>query len=94
MGKVLYTIGVYLLGSAFKRILLGSGLALVSSQVILTLIQTYISYALSNTSFGTSSVLSFLGISGSDVAISVLIGAITARATIEASKLGLKKIST
>ena len=93
MGKLLFTVGTFLLGSAFKRLLIGAGLGLVSSQVILTLINTYITKAIDNMSFSASTAIQFLGLSGADVAISVLIGALIARATFEASQIGLKKIS-
>lgn len=42
-------------------------------------------------STGASSAMAFLGLSGADVAISILIGALIARATMEAMNLGLKK---
>lgn len=94
MGKILFTIGTYLLGSAVKRILIGAGLGLVSSQVILSIIDIYINKAMNNMSFGASTAIQFLGISGADVALSVLIGALITRATLEASKIGLKKLSS
>ena len=94
MGKILFTIGTYLLGSALKRILIGAGLGLVSSQVILSIIDTYIGKAMSNMNFSAGTALQFLGLSGADVALSVLIGALIERATLEASKIGLKKLSS
>ena len=83
----------FVLGSALKRILVGAGLAIVSSQIILSIINVYINKALSGMSFGPSSAMSFLGLSGADVAISILIGALIARGTMEAMNLGLKKVT-
>lgn len=94
MGKILFTIGSYLLGTALKRILIGAGLGLVSSQAILSIINIYIQKATNNMNFGAGTVMQFLGLSGADIALSVLIGALIARATLEASKIGLKKLSS
>lgn len=93
MGAILYRIGQWLLGEAIGKALFGAGLGLVSSQIILTLINTYINKAIAGLSFGSSKIVMFLGLSGTDVAISVLVGALIARATIEASKIGLKKLT-
>lgn len=93
MGKLLFTVGTFLLGSAFKKVLLGAGLGLLSSQVILTLINQYIGKAMQNMNWAGSTAVQFLGLSGADVMISVLVGALIARATIEASKIGLTKLS-
>ena len=71
----------------------GAGLAIVSSQIILCIINVYINKAISEMSFGPSSAMAFLGLSGADVAISILIGALIARATMEAMNLGLKKVT-
>mgnify|MGYP000163758765 CR=1 FL=1 len=71
----------------------GAGLALVSSQIILSIINVYINKALSGMSTGASSAMAFLGLSGADVAISILIGALIARASMEAMNIGLKKIT-
>lgn len=94
MLKILWWLLGWLLGSALKRILIGAGLALFSSQVIQTLIDSYINKALSGMSFGGSSAILFLGLSGADVALSILIGALIARSFIEASKIGLRKITS
>jgi hypothetical protein len=94
MLRLLFWALSFLLGSALKRILIGAGLALLSSQAIQALIDTYINKALNGMSFGGSSAIMFLGLSGADVAISILIGALMARAFIEASKIGLRKITS
>ena len=93
MIKLLWWALGLLLGSALKRILIGAGLALVSSQAIQTLIDTYINKALNGMSFSGSTAIMFLGLSGADVAISILIGALMARVFIEASKIGLRKVT-
>lgn len=91
--RFIYWIIGFVLGSALKRILVGAGLSIFSSQIILSIINVYINKALSRMSTGTSSAMAFLGLSGADVAISILIGALIARATMEAMKLGLKKVT-
>lgn len=94
MLKILWWILGLLLGSALKRILIGAGLALLSSQAIQGLIDVYIGKALNGMNLPGSSAIMFLGLSGADVAISILIGALMARAFIEASKIGLRKITS
>ena len=91
--RFIYWIIGFVLGSALKRILVGAGLAIVSSQIILSIINVYINKAPSGMSTGASSAMAFLGLSGADVAISILIGALIARATMEAMNLGLKKVT-
>jgi ABC-type cobalamin transport system permease subunit len=91
--RLLYWVISFVLGSALKRILVGAGLAIASSQIILSIINVYINKALSGMSTGASSAMAFLGLSGADVAISILIGALIARATMEAMNLGLKKVT-
>lgn len=92
MHKILFTILTYLLSSLVKRILIGAGLALVSSNVLLGLINRYMVHAQGKLDFAYTLPLHFLGLCGADVAISILVGALIARATIEATKVGLKKI--
>lgn len=94
MLKAIFWILGLLLGSAVKRILIGAGLALISSQAIQGLIDVYITKALNGMNFAGSSAIMFLGLSGADVAISILIGALMARAFIEASKIGLRKVTS
>ncbi|XID75131.1 DUF2523 family protein [Alkanindiges sp. WGS2144] len=92
MGKLLFLVGQLLLGSAVKRMLLGAGLGLMSSQIILTIVRQFINQGLSGLFSNGGVVLSFLGLSGCDVALSVLIGAVIARATINSMGLTLKKV--
>ena len=65
--RFIYCIIGFVLGSALKRILVGAGLAIVSSQIILSIINVYINKALSGMSTGASSAMAFLGLSGADV---------------------------
>ncbi len=94
MAKAIFWLLGLLLGSAVKRILIGAGLALISSQAIQGLIDVYIGKALNGLNFAGSSAIMFLGLSGADVAISILIDALMARAFIEASKIGLRKVTS
>lgn len=91
MGKMLFLVGQLLLGSALKRILIGAGIGLVSSQIILTIVRQFIDQGLNGLFSGGGVVLSFLGMSGCDVALSVLIGAVVARATINSMGVSLRK---
>ena len=92
MGKLLFVVGQVLLGSALKRLLIGAGLGLASSQIIISIVRNFINDGISGISSGGGVVMSFLGLSGCDVALSVLIGAVIARATINSMGLTLKKV--
>jgi len=91
MGKLLYMVGTLLLSGGFKTILVGAGLGLATSQFVLALTNRYISSALNGVSGIGGSMVAFLGLSGADVAISIIIGAVVARATINSLKISLVK---
>lgn len=94
MAKLLFLVGTFLLSGAIKRMLLGAGLGLISAQFILTITQRYINSSFSNMqSFGGVAV-GLMGLSGLDVALSIVIGAVIARATINAMRVSIAKSTT
>ena len=72
-----------------KRALVGAGLSIGSSAVVLTIIQSLISRMSSNLSLA-GDVTGLIGLSGLDVALSVMIGALIARATLASMSIALK----
>ena len=93
MGKLIYSFLTLLLGSSFRRVLVGAGLGLASSVGIKALLDNYITSYISNLNSISSNILSILGLAGIDTAISVIIGALITRATIKSLSLSLTKLS-
>lgn len=93
MGKLLYLVGTLLLSGSIRTMLIGAGLGLATSQIILSLTNRYITSGLSGVSGVGGAMVAFLGLSGADVALSIIIGAVIARATINSLKMSLVKSS-
>lgn len=93
MGKLLYLVGTYLLSDALKRVLLGAGIGLVSSQIILTIVHAALDKMQNAMTGITGPAAAFLSLSGADVAMSVIAAALLTRAAFEASKIGIRKMT-
>lgn len=91
MGKLLFLVGSYLLKGSVKTALAGAGLGLASAVVMKTVLERYINQALQQMQGFDAVVASFLHLSGFDVALSVVIGALIARVTMNSMKLSLVK---
>ena len=92
MLKYLFMLGSWLLSNFAKKVLLAAGVALVSTAVIQTLLGTFIQKAINASSSVDPTYLGLLAISGVDKAISIVIGALIARAAIVATGTSFKKI--
>lgn len=91
MGKLLMMVGTFLMQGSVKTALLGAGLGLASAVVMKTVLERYINQALEQMQGFDSIVASFLNLSGFDIALSVVIGALIARVTMNSMKLSLIK---
>ena len=91
MKAILFGLTSWLLSNFAKKVLLGAGVTLVSGAVINIVLTTYINKAISASSQIDSTYLGLLSISGLDHAISIIIGALIARATLLAANLSFKK---
>jgi hypothetical protein len=91
MLKYLFALGSWLLSSFAQKVLLGAGVAIVSSAVINTVLNSFIQKAIDASSNVDPTYLGLLSISGIDDAISIIIGALVARATIMAANVSFKK---
>lgn len=91
MKAILFGLTSWLLSNFAKKVLLGAGVTIVSGAVINIILTTYINKAISASNQIDSTYLGLLSISGLDHAISIIIGALIARATLLAANLSFKK---
>ena len=91
MKAILFALTSWLLSNFAKKVLLGAGVTIVSGAVINIILTTYINKAISASNQIDSTYLGLLSISGLDHAISIIIGALIARATLLAANLSFKK---
>ena len=91
MKAILFGLTSWLLSNFAKKVLIGAGVTIVSGAVINIGLTTYINKAIAASSQIDSTYLGLLSISGLDHAISIIIGALIARATLLAANLSFKK---
>ncbi len=91
MKAILFGLTSWLLSNFAKKVLIGAGVTIVSGAVINIILTTYINKAISASNQIDSTYLGLLSISGLDHAISIIIGALIARATLLAANLSFKK---
>ena len=91
MKAILFGLTSWLLSNFAKKVLVGAGVTIVSGAVINIILTTYINKAISASNQIDSTYLGWLSISGLDHAISIIIGALIARATLLAANLSFKK---
>lgn len=91
MKAILFGLTSWLLSNFAKKVLVGAGVTIVSGAVINIILTTYINKAISASNQIDPTYLGLLSISGLDHAISIIIGALIARATLLAANLSFKK---
>ncbi|ENX58647.1 DUF2523 domain-containing protein [Acinetobacter sp. ANC 5659] len=91
--QYLFMFGAWLLSNFAKKVLLGAGVAIVSTVVIQTILTSFINKAINASNSIDHTYLGLLAISGLDQAISIVIGALITRATIVASEMSFKKLT-
>lgn len=91
--QALFALGAWLLKNFAQKVLLGAGVALVSTIVIQTVLSSFINKAINASSSIDHTYLGLLAISGLDQAISIIIGALIARAAIVATETSIRKIT-
>lgn len=82
MKAIFFSLFSWILDKGFKKVLIALGVTVVSSAVISTVLNTYINKAITAAASTNHTYLGLLSISGVDKAISIIIGALIARATI------------
>lgn len=91
MGNFLFNIGQSLLSIGIKKALMGAGLGLASYTGLSAMLDSMISSSVTQMQGGDAVALAFLGISGMDTAISLVLSAVLVRATIFGASLSLVK---
>lgn len=89
MGDLLYITGNFLLKGAIRQMLTGAGLALTTAAVSLALINQLIQRVQAELSGLPSLAIALINLSQVDAALSLMLGAVVARATINAARLQL-----
>ena len=91
MGNYLFNIGQSLLSIGIKKALMGAGLGLASYAGLSAMLDNMITSAVVQMQGGSAVALAFLGISGMDTALSMVMSAVLVRATIFGASLSLVK---
>ena len=91
MGNFFYNIGQSLLSIGIKKALMGAGLGLASYAGLSAMLDSIITKATLEMQGGSAIALSFLGMSGMDTALSMIMSAVLVRATIFGASLSLVK---
>lgn len=91
MPSLLIKVFGYLLESTIKRLFSGAGITLAVATGIYQIAQNLINDGISTLNTAPALMLNLVGLSGLDVALSLIIGALLARATIMQAQLFLAK---
>ena len=91
MGNFLFNIGQSLLSIGIKKALMGAGLGLASYTGLSAMLDSMITSAVVQMQGGSAVALAFLGMSGMDTALSMVMSAVLVRATIFGAGLSLIK---
>lgn len=91
MPALLISIVTWLCGSLVSRLLIGAGLGLGVSAFMINFLNYYINGATQQLSGGSATVLAFIGLSGVDKGLSIILGALVTRVTLSSMKIGLIK---
>lgn len=89
MGDLFYVTCNYLLSGAIRQMLTGAGLALATAGVSVTFINSMIARVSATLSGLPELAISLLDLSGCDVALSLMLGAVVARVAINSAKVHL-----
>ena len=92
MGNFLLNIGQSLLSIGIKKALMGAGLGLASYAGLSAMLDNMITSAALQMQGGSDVALAFLGMSGMDTALSMVMSAVLVRATIFGASLSLVKL--
>lgn len=90
MGKFLTLLFGGLAGSIIKKVLVGAGLGVATGAILLTVINFYIGKIQQQAGL-IGDMAGIAHLAGLDVAISIIIGAVVVRATLQATKVFVTK---
>ena len=80
-----------ILARGFSRVLIGAGLGFGTSAFLITFVNYYINKAVTTMSGTSADVLGLVALSGSDKGLSIIIGALVCRVTIQSLSLKMVK---
>lgn len=92
MPALLITLIGFISVDLIKKLLIGAGIGLATAAFFNLLLQYVIEKLITNLGGIPADILKILGLFGLDKALSIIIGALFLRATIEAGKLSFKKV--
>lgn len=93
MGELLLQTGNYLLSSAIRRMLTGAGLTLATTGVSVAILQSLINDLREELNNMPDLALALIDLSGTDVALSLMLSAMLARQTILSAQLYLTRVN-
>lgn len=88
---LLLLVGGFLASDLLRRVLLSAGLGLATAAFFTTILNIYIDRVINNLGGMPASVLGLLGLFGFDKALSIIIGALVMRASINAMSISVRK---
>lgn len=91
LAQLIYRVGEALLSVSIKRMLTGAGLGLATYAGVSKLLDKIISDANAQLASGDGKILSLIGLTGIDVAISLILSACVVRATISSTSVFVVK---
>ena len=91
MGRILWLVGTYLSADFIRKILFSAGIGLASAAFFNTIIGLYLDKAINSYSGLPAAILGLMGLFGFDKALSVIIGALVIRASINAMSISFTK---
>lgn len=91
MGDFFYRIGQSLLSISIKQALLGAGLGLATYKGLSSMLESMIDKATTSMQSGDGIALAFLGMSGMDTAMSIVLSACVIRMTITSTSVFITK---
>lgn len=93
MGELLLQTGHYLMSSAIRRMLTGAGLTLTSTAVSATILQSLIDDFREQLNNMPDLALALIDLSGTDIALSLMMSAILTRHALTSAQLYLTRIN-
>lgn len=93
MGELLLQTGNYLLSNAIRRMLTGAGLTLATTGVSVAVLKSLIDDVREELNNMPDLALALIDLSGTDVALSLMLSAMLARQTILSAQLYLARIN-
>lgn len=93
MGELIYRAGGYLLGNAINRMLTAAGLTLATASISISVVDALIQNTKKHLEGISDFGIAIIDLSGTDVALSLVISAILTRLTVERGMVFIRAVS-